>query len=144
MPPSRVKTGKAKASKAKKSVSPEVMPKLPPPDFPRLHLPIQPPFPVMEAKSARELPESSEWLYEPKWDGFRCLAFRDGKEVVLQSKAGQPLTRYFPELVAAFAELRAEKFVIDGEIVVEIDRHLDFNSLLQRIHPAASRIRRLS
>src|SRR2546423_7076394 len=113
MQPSRVKTGKIKASRAKKSVAAEVMPKLPPPDFPRLHLPIQPPFPVMEAKSARELPESEEWLYEPKWDGFRCLAFRDGKEVVLQSKAGQPLTRYFPELVAAFAAPRVNKFVLD-------------------------------
>jgi ATP-dependent DNA ligase len=98
----------------------------------------------MEAKSARELPESADWLYEPKWDGFRCVAFRNGKEVVLQSKAGQPLTRYFPELVDALARLHAEKFVIDGEIVIEIDRHLDFNALLQRIHPAPSRIRRLS
>src|SRR3954464_5215909 len=138
-------------SRAKKGVSsstsekpaPELTPKLPPPEFPRLRLPIQPPFPAMEAKSARELPESAEWLYEPKWDGFRCLAFRDGKDIVLQSKAGQPLARYFPELVEAFAKLRAEKFVIDGEIVVEIDRHLDFNALLQRIHPAPSRIRRL-
>lgn len=98
----------------------------------------------MEAKSARDLPESGDWLYEPKWDGFRCLAFRSGKDVVLQSKAGQPLTRYFPELVEAFAKLGAEKFVIDGEIVIELARHLDFNALLQRIHPAASRIRRLS
>src|SRR6267154_3620592 len=109
MPPSRFRTGRVEASRAKKAASPEVMPKLPPPDFPRLHLPIQPPFPVMEAKSARELPEAGDWLYEPKWDGFRCLAFRSGKEVVLQSKAGQPLTRYFPELVETFAKLRAEK-----------------------------------
>src|SRR5436309_15244281 len=115
MPLSRSRTGKGRAPRAEK-LPPEVVPKLPPPDFPRLHLPIQPPFPVMEAKSARELPEEGGWLYEPKWDGFRCLAFRNGKEVVLQSKAGQPLTRYFPELVAALAELRAEKFVIDGEI----------------------------
>src|SRR5207302_2690606 len=78
------------------------------------------------------------------WDGFRCLVFRSGKEVVLQSKAGQPLTRYFPELVEAFAKLHPGKFVIDGEIVIELARHLDFNALLQRIHPAASRVRRLS
>jgi ATP-dependent DNA ligase len=143
MPRSRSRAGERKSSTAEKP-TPEVMPELPPPDFPRLHLPIQPPFPPMEAKSARELPESREWLYEPKWDGFRCLAFRSGKEVVLQSKAGQPLTRYFPELVEAFASIRAEKFVFDGEIVVEIDRHLDFNALLQRIHPAPSRVRRLS
>src|SRR5712671_2858127 len=144
MLPSRFKAGSAEASGTKEASSPEVVPKLPPPDFPRLHLPIQPPFPVMEAKSARELPESDQWLYEPKWDGFRCLAFRSGKEVALQSKAGQPLTRYFPELVEALAKLRAEKFVIDSEIVIETDRHLDFNALLQRVHPAASRVRRLS
>src|SRR6266403_975139 len=101
MPPSRFRAGRAEASRAKTAASPEVVPKLPPPDFPHVHLPSQPPFRVMEAKSARELQESNQWLYEPKWDGFRCLAFRSETEVVLQSKAGQPLTRYFPELVEA-------------------------------------------
>ena len=86
----------------------------------------------------------SGWLYEPKWDGFRCLAFRDGDELVLQSKAGQPLGRYFPELVAALLALPAKRFVLDGEIIIRSDGGLDFDALLQRIHPAASRIKKLS
>src|SRR5713226_10464244 len=67
--------------------------------FPSIELPIQPPYPPSEASSVNEIPRGADWLYEPKWDGFRCLAFRNGKEVLLQSKAGQPLGRYFPELV---------------------------------------------
>src|SRR5258707_11343345 len=98
----------------------------------------------MEAQSALEVPEGPEWQYEPKWDGFRCLAFRDGDEVALQSKSGQPLARYFPEVQKALLELKAKKFVLDGEIIVTIDGQLSFDSLLQRIHPAASRIRKLS
>ena len=98
----------------------------------------------MEARNAAELPESGAWLYEPKWDGFRCLAFRKDKEVLLQSKAGQPLARYFPELVAALQKLPQAQFVLDGEIVILSEGHLDFNALLQRIHPAESRIRRLA
>jgi ATP-dependent DNA ligase len=112
--------------------------------FPRLKLPIQPPYPPAEAKSVKEIPNEPGWLYEPKWDGFRCLAFRDGKEIVLQSKAGQPLGRYFPEIVAALEELPARRFVVDGEIIIRNDGKLDFDALLQRIHPAASRIRKLS
>jgi len=122
--------------------------------FPGLQLPLQPPYPPAEAKSVKELPRGAEWLYEPKWDGFRCLAFRSGEEVVLQSKAGQPLTRYFPEIVEALLALPARKFVLDGEIVVATPNGynnagskgvaLDFDALLQRIHPAASRIRRLA
>jgi ATP-dependent DNA ligase len=117
--------------------------------FPRLDLPIRPPYPPAEAKPVKELPRSPGWLYEPKWDGFRCLAFRSGDEIVLQSKAGQPLTRYFPEIVAALRDLRARKFVLDGEIVIRapVPRRqttLDFDALLQRIHPAASRVQRLS
>ena len=81
------------------------------------------------------------WQYEPKWDGFRCLAFRDGDEVELQSKAGQPLGRYFPEVVEAVRALKAKKFVLDGEIVVPVDGELSFDDLLQRIHPAESRIK---
>ena len=73
--------------------------------FPKLNLPLQPPYPPAEAKSVSSLPHESGWLYEPKWDGFRCLAFRHGDEVVLQSKAGQPLGRYFPEIVAAVLAL---------------------------------------
>jgi ATP-dependent DNA ligase len=112
--------------------------------FPRLNLPIQPPYPPAEAKSVSSLPHESGWLYEPKWDGFRCLAFRQGNEVILQSKAGQPLGRYFPEIIAALLALPARKFVLDGEIVIRSGAGLDFDALLQRIHPAASRIQRLS
>src|SRR5690349_23869581 len=107
-------------------------------------LPIKPPFPPMEAQLVDAIPEGDGWQYEPKWDGFRCLAFRDGEKVELQSKAGQPLGRYFPEIVEAVRALKPKKFVLDGEIVVPIDGELDFDQLLQRIHPAASRIARLS
>jgi ATP-dependent DNA ligase len=112
--------------------------------FPKLNLPLQPPYPPAEAKSVNALPHEPGWLYEPKWDGFRCLAFRQGDEVILQSKAGQPLGRYFPEIVAALRALPARKFVLDGEIVIHSGAGLDFDALLQRIHPAASRIQRLS
>lgn len=98
----------------------------------------------MEALSVDKIPEGPTWQYEPKWDGFRCLAFRDGARVELQSKSGQPLTRYFPELVAALAALRAPRFVLDGEIVVPQGRAFSFDALLQRIHPAASRVQKLA
>ena len=98
----------------------------------------------MEALSVDEIPVGAEWQYEPKWDGFRCLAFRDGDKVELQSKSGQPLTRYFPEIVAAARALAAKRFVLDGEIVVPDDGAFSFDALLQRIHPAASRIARLA
>src|SRR3954468_1731228 len=107
-------------------------------------LPIQPPYPPMEAKLIESIPEGEGWQYEPKWDGFRCLAFRDGDKVELQSKAGQPLGRYFPEVVEAVASLPAKRFVLDGEIVVPVGEALSFDQLLQRIHPAASRVRKLS
>jgi ATP-dependent DNA ligase len=113
-------------------------------EFPPIVLPVQPPFPPMEAKSVAELPRGENWAYEPKWDGFRCLAFRKGGEVLLQSKAGQPLGRYFPEMVGALAKLPAKQFVLDGEIAILRDGHLSFDDLLLRIHPAESRIRKLS
>ena len=112
--------------------------------FPTIGLPIRPPYPPAEAKSVDEIPTGDGWLYEPKWDGFRCLAFRRGKKVLLQSKAGQPLQRYFPELVAALAKLPRSRFVLDGEIVIYIEEQLSFDHLLMRIHPAESRIRKLS
>ena len=90
------------------------------------------------------IPKGAGWQYEPKWDGFRCLAFRQGRTVELQSKAGQPLTRYFPELVEELAGLKAERFVLDGEIIVLIGDRLSFDDLLQRIHPAESRVAKLS
>jgi ATP-dependent DNA ligase len=98
----------------------------------------------MEALSVDAIPEGEEWQYEPKWDGFRCLAFRDGDKIELQSKSQQPLARYFPELVRAFAELEARRFVLDGEIAVPEGTSFSFDALLQRIHPAASRVERLS
>ena len=98
----------------------------------------------MEALSVDEVPQGKEWQYEPKWDGFRCLVFRNGKSVELQSKSGQSLTRYFPELVATIAALKAPRFVLDGEIVVPEGRVFSFDSLLQRIHPAASRVKKLA
>lgn len=98
----------------------------------------------MEAQPAQDLPKGPHWQYEPKWDGFRCLAFRDGERIDLESKSGKPLTRYFPELVRALAALRAKQFVLDGEIVIPVDGNLSFDALLMRIHPAASRVEKLS
>lgn len=109
-----------------------------------MNLPLQPPFLPMEAKSVGTIPTGAEWQYEPKWDGFRCIAFRDGAAVELQSKAGQTLTRYFPELVEALLKLKPQKFVVDGEIIILMDGKLSFDDLLQRIHPAASRVAKLS
>jgi ATP-dependent DNA ligase len=109
-----------------------------------MSLALSPPLPPMEAQSSDQVPTGPEWQYEPKWDGFRCLMFRDGDHVELQSKAGKPLTRYFPEIVAAALELKADTFVLDGEIVVPHDGAFSFDDLLQRIHPAASRISRLA
>ncbi|MDQ6622068.1 MAG: ATP-dependent DNA ligase, partial [Verrucomicrobiota bacterium] len=105
---------------------------------------LQPPIPPMEAKSVDEIPSGEEWQYEPKWDGFRCLAFRDGGEVYLQSKAGQPLARYFPDVVAAIAAMDAKQFVIDGELVIPVDGALSFDELQLRLHPAASRVKKLA
>ena len=98
----------------------------------------------MEALLVSEIPTGESWEYEPKWDGFRCLAFRDGEKVELQSKSGQPLERYFPEIVEALLKLKPSKFVLDGELVIPVEGGLSFDDLLQRIHPAASRILKLS
>ncbi|HET9096998.1 MAG TPA: ATP-dependent DNA ligase [Candidatus Baltobacteraceae bacterium] len=112
------------------------------PDF--KGLPLRPPIEPMEAKTVSKIPRGEQWLYEPKWDGFRCIAFRDGDEIAMQSKSGQPLERYFPEVANALRALKPARYVLDGEIFIERDGGLDFDALLQRIHPAASRIRRLS
>lgn len=112
--------------------------------FPEINLSIRPPHPPMEAKSVADLPRGEDWQYEPKWDGFRCLAFRSGSQVLLQSKSGQPLGRYFPELLEALRQLRPQQFVLDGEIVIFSGQQLAFDELLQRIHPAESRIRKLA
>jgi ATP-dependent DNA ligase len=113
-------------------------------DFPDIDLPVKPPYPPWEAESEGKIPTGDGWLYEPKWDGFRCLAFRKGDQVLLQSKAGQPLGRYFPELVEALGKLPVKTFVVDGEIVIPVEGGLSFDDLLQRIHPAESRIRKLA
>ena len=109
-----------------------------------MSLSIKKSYAPMEALPASELPIGPQWQYEPKWDGFRCLAFRDEKHVDLMSKSAKPLTRYFPELVAALEALKAPRFVLDGEIVIPVDGSLSFDQLLMRIHPAASRIKKLS
>lgn len=96
----------------------------------------------MEAKAADALP-AGEWQYEPKWDGFRCLAFKAGDEVELRAKSGKPLGRYFPEVVSTLRNLQAD-FVVDGEITIEVDNALSFDALQMRLHPAESRIRKLS
>lgn len=98
----------------------------------------------MEALAVGRIPVGKAWRYEPKWDGFRCIAFRDGSKIMLQSKSGRPLTRYFPELIEALGAVDAKKFVVDGEIAIPADHGFSFDALLQRIHPAASRIRRLA
>jgi ATP-dependent DNA ligase len=107
-------------------------------------LPLPLDYPPMEADTAKEIPSGPQWEYEPKWDGFRCLAFRDGDDLRLISKSGMELERYFPEIVASLQNLRAKRFVTDGELIVTQQRTLDFDALLQRIHPAESRIRKLA
>src|SRR5688500_9280809 len=109
-----------------------------------MNLPIQPPFPPTEALSVDEIPTGPDWQYEPKWDGFRCLAFRDNDEVALQSKAGQPLARYFPELVEAVKSLGPKQFVLDSEIAISVGQKLSFEDLQLRLHLAESRVRKLA
>jgi ATP-dependent DNA ligase len=98
----------------------------------------------MEARSVDAIPQGREWQYEPKWDGFRCLLSRNAAKVELRSKSGEDLTRYFPELVEAARELKTTSFMLDGEIVVPHGRSFSFDDLLQRIHPAASRVQKLA
>jgi ATP-dependent DNA ligase len=99
----------------------------------------------MEARSAEALPDEPErWQFEPKWDGFRCLAFKEGKTVELRGKSGKSLSRYFPEVLAMLLDAPFERFVVDGELVIELNGRLTFEALQARMHPAESRIRRLS
>ena len=107
-----------------------------------MDLPVMPPVSPMLAKSVRSIPPDAS--YEPKWDGFRSICFRDGDEVELGSRNERPMTRYFPELVAAVRAELPERCVIDGEIVIATDHGLDFEALQQRIHPADSRVRMLA
>jgi ATP-dependent DNA ligase len=107
-------------------------------------LPFAPPLAPMLSKSADALPQGEGWLFEPKWDGFRTLVFRDGDEVVLQSRDLKPMNRYFPELVAPLGAALPERCVLDGEVVIAGRGGLDFEALLLRIHPAASRVKLLA
>ncbi len=107
-------------------------------------LPVPPPVSPMLAKLVRELPVGDSWSYEPKWDGFRCIVFRDGQDVELGSRNERPLTRYFPELLDPLRAALPDRAVVDGEIVIMTEHGLDFDQLSQRIHPAASRIARLA
>jgi ATP-dependent DNA ligase len=105
---------------------------------------LKPPLPPMEARSVEQIPAEDGWQYEPKWDGFRCIAFRDDEKIYLQSKAGQPLARYFPDVVDALASLPQHRFVLDGELVVPVRGALSFDELQLRLHPAASRVQKLA
>ncbi|MCJ7710500.1 MAG: ATP-dependent DNA ligase, partial [Chloroflexi bacterium] len=107
-------------------------------------LPFPPPLEPMLAKASSSLPEGDGWLFEPKWDGFRALVFRDGDQVFTQSRDRKPLDRYFPELEGPFLAQLPERCVLDGEVVIARDGVLDFEALLLRIHPAASRVRMLA
>ena len=107
-------------------------------------LAVKPGLPPMEAKLVESLPEGEGWQYEPKWDGFRCLAFRDGDEVTLMSKSGRPLGRYFPEEIEAVRDVPAQRVVLDGELIIPVGGILSFDALQLRLHPAESRIRKLS
>ncbi len=100
--------------------------------------------PPMEATTSEQLPTGEGWQYEPKWDGFRCLAFKAGTQVELRAKSGKPLGRYFPEVVALLAAVPRDRFVLDGELVIEIGGAVSFDALQLRLHPAESRIRKLS
>ena len=105
---------------------------------------LEPPVEPMLAKLAHELPEGAGWLFEPKWDGFRAIVFRDGDRVYLQSRDLKPLGRYFPELLAPLQAALPERCVVDGEIVIATDEGLDFDALQMRLHPAASRVAKLA
>jgi ATP-dependent DNA ligase len=97
----------------------------------------------MEAKLVTELPKDSGWQFEPKWDGFRCLAFRAGGDVEIKAKSGKSLSRFFPEVLENLRAVSAKTFVLDGELVIPVDGALSFDALQMRLHPAASRIERL-
>src|SRR5579862_8287296 len=111
---------------------------------PDMDLPVLPPVAPMLAKAATQLPAAGDVLYEPKWDGFRCVVFRDGDEVELGSRNERPLTRYFPDVCDAVRTLLPDRCVVDGEIVIAGPRGLDFDALQNRIHPADSRVRMLA
>ena len=101
-------------------------------------------LPPMEARLVDELPEEPGWQFEPKWDGFRCLAFRAGEEIELRAKSGKPLGRYFPEMLAVLRRLKPSRFVLDGELAIPVGETFSFEALQMRLHPAESRIKKLA
>jgi ATP-dependent DNA ligase len=107
-------------------------------------LPARPGLPPMEAKLVDALPEGPGWQFEPKWDGFRCLVYRDGADVALQSKSGKPLGRYFPEVVEKVLGFAEQRFVLDGELIIPVGGILSFEALQMRLHPAESRVKKLA
>jgi len=107
-------------------------------------LSLKPPLPPMEARSIDEIPGDEGWQYEPKWDGFRCLAFRNGSDIFLQSKSGQPLARYFPDVIGQLGQMKSKQFVLDGELAIPVKGRLSFDELQLRLHPAASRVQKLA
>src|ERR1700757_1685976 len=109
-----------------------------------MHLPFAPPLAPMLSSAADALPGGEGWQFEPKWDGFRTLIFRDGDEILLQSRDEKPLNRYFPELIGALEKQLPARCVLDGEIVIARGRALDFDALQLRLHPAASRVQKLA
>jgi len=109
-----------------------------------MNLPIRPPIAPMLAKLRTEIPEGEGWLYEPKWDGFRAIVFRDGQEIEISSRDKRPLQRYFPELLPVLCDVLPERCVMDGEIIIANAEGLDFNALQLRLHPAESRVRKLA
>src|ERR1051325_3106621 len=109
-----------------------------------MKIPVNPPILPMLAKRVDKLPTTGEWIFEPKWDGFRALIFRAGKEVMIQSRDEKPLNRYFPELIDPILKQLPTRCVLDGEVVLAQNGALDFDALQLRIHPAASRIKLLS
>src|SRR6185503_12598053 len=128
---------------------PDAVPRSPVPDgsagiVPRMPQPFEPPLEPMLAKAVDGLPSDDGWLFEPKWDGFRAIVFRDGDAVFTQSRDLKPLDRYFPELAAPLKAALPERCVVDGEVVISRDGALDFEALLLRIHPAASRVNMLA
>src|SRR5579863_3811044 len=109
-----------------------------------MRLPVNPPLLPMLAKRVDELPAGAGWIYEPKWDGFRALIFRDADEILIQSRDEKPLNRYFPELIDPLLAQLPKRCVLDGEVVIAHNDVLDFDLLQLRLHPAASRVKKLA
>jgi ATP-dependent DNA ligase len=113
-------------------------------DFLKIEAALEPDTPPMEARHEARLPDGEVWQFEPKWDGFRCMVFRDGNRVELRAKSGKSLGRFFPEVLTLARRLEPDRFILDGELVIELNSAPSFDALQLRLHPAESRIQRLS